>query len=73
MAKYRILDRNENCVLLQNISDGNYKVRDIENDDIFIGTDAEHAREIFNSYDINKVRQERKRMFESWLNDFAQE
>lgn len=72
MVKFRILSKNDNCVLLQNITDGRYKVRDIENDDIYIGSDFEHAKELFESYDINKVRKERKDMFEQWLKEFAQ-
>ena len=48
-----------------------YKVRDIENDDVAIGT-YEHCENIFDSYDINKVREAKKREFEKWLEEFTE-
>lgn len=71
--KYRVIDRNENCVLLETIkSPKKYKVRDIENDDIMITVDKELAMKTFNKYDIEEVRAEKRKMFESWLEEFCE-
>lgn len=72
MKKFKVLNRNENCVLLQNISDKTYKVRDIENDDICITLSFEKAMNVFETYDIEEVRRERKKVFEDWLKAFAE-
>ena len=72
MKKYRIIDRNEDCVLLETTgTPKQYKVRDIENDDIVITADKEQAIERFNNYDIDDIRAERLRMFEKWLEEFC--
>lgn len=72
MKKYRIIDRNEDCVLLETIgSPKQYKVRDIENDDIVITADKEQAIETFNNYDIDDIRAERRKMFEKWIEEFC--
>ena len=66
--KYRVIDRNESCVLMETIeSPKKYKIRDIENDDIMITVDKELAMKTFNKYDIEEVRAEKRKMFESWL------
>lgn len=75
---FKILKRKEDCVLLMKpLPDTEphrvkYQVRDIENDIIYIGFSYESAEEIFNKYDINKVRKERKEVFEDWLFEFAE-
>ena len=72
MKKYRIIDRNEDCVLLETTgTPKQYKVRDIENDDIVITADKEQAIERFNNYNIEDIRAERLRMFEKWLEEFC--
>lgn len=72
MKKYRIIDSNEDCVLLETIgSPKQYKVRDIENDDIVITADKEQAIETFNNYDIDDIRAERRKMFEKWIEEFC--
>lgn len=73
--KYKILSRNENCVLLEkkeSFGSGLYKVRDIENDDVYMSYDYNSALSFFNSYDINKVRKEKNKIFEEWLSQFAE-
>ena len=71
--KYRVIECNENCVLLETIeSPKKYKVRDIENDDIMITVDEELAMKSFNKYDIEEVRAEKRKMFESWLEEFCE-
>lgn len=72
MKKYIILKRKEDCVLLKAVSETKYRVRDIENDDIYIGSDAEHAEQVFNDYNLNDVRKERKKIFERWLDEYAE-
>ena len=73
MKKYRIIDRNDDCVLLETIgSPKQYKVRDIENDDIVITADKEQAIETFNNYDIDGIRAERRKMFDKWLEEFCE-
>ena len=71
--KYRVIDNNENCVLLETIeSPKKYKIRDIENDDIMITVDKELAMKTFNKYDIEEVRAEKRKTFESWLEEFCE-
>ena len=70
---YRVIDSNENCVLLETIeSPKKYKIRDIENDDIMITVDKELAMKAFNKYDIEEVRAEKRKMLESWLEEFCE-
>ena len=72
MKKYRIIDRNEDCVLLETIgTPKQYKVRDIENDDIVITAIKEQAMETFNNYDIDDIRAERRKMFDKWIEEFC--
>lgn len=71
--KYRVIDRNENCVLLETIeTPKKYKIRDVENDDIMITVDKELALRVFNKYDINEVRAEKRKMLEDWLKEFCE-
>ena len=71
--KYRVIDRNVNCVLMETIeSPKKYKIRDIENDDIMITVDKELAMKSFNKYDIEEVRTEKRKTFESWLEEFCE-
>lgn len=76
---YSILKQKEDCVLLSRVVYGDgvyhtkYIVRDIENDIIFSGYDCrEDAESIFDSYDLEKVREERKKEFDSWLEENAE-
>ena len=71
--KYRVIECNENCVLMETIeSPKKYEVRDIENDDIMITVDEELTMNTFNKYDIEEVRAEKRKMFESWLEEFCE-
>lgn len=71
--KYRVIDRNENCVLLETLeSPRKYKIRDVENDDIMITIDKELALRTFNKYDINEVRAKKRKMLEDWLKEFCE-
>lgn len=71
--KYRVIDRNENCVLLETIeAPKKYKIRDIENDDIMITVDKDLAMKSFNTYDIEKIRTDKRKLFEGWLEEFCE-
>ena len=49
-----------------------FQVRDIENDIIYMGYVYDEAVKVFEEYDINKVRKERKDVFLNWLNEYAE-
>ena len=76
LAKFKILERKADCVLLckcVNHNDVKYMVKDIEGDVIYMNlNDLNGAKKAFDSYDINKVREEKKREFEKWLDEFAE-
>ena len=70
-----ILKRNENCVLLRRKRENRgdlYKVRDIENDDIYIGYSYDNALKVFTEYDIEEVKKKKRELFEQWLEEFAE-
>lgn len=73
--KFKLIKRKEDCVLLYK-ADGNkakYIVKDIEGDIIYICfNNLKGAENAFEEYDINKVREEKKREFEKWLKQFAE-
>lgn len=71
---FKILKQKEDCVLLvrYNIEHFLYKVRDIENDDIYIGTDYENALDVYEKFSLAEVRKARKEMFDSWLREYAE-
>lgn len=73
MAKklVKILERNDNCVLLQDKRYGHYKVMDIENYCIAMGS-YENCKMAFDEYDINRVREERRKQLEDWLEEYAE-
>ena len=61
--KYRVIDRNENCVLLETIeTPKKYKIRDVENDDIMVKVDKELAFKTFNKSVINEIRAEKRKI-----------
>lgn len=70
---YKLLMKNENCVLLESLErKGQYVIRDIENEVIYIGNNYNNAEKMFNDYDIKAVRRMRKRLFEDWLKELVQ-
>ena len=75
---FKILKKKEDCALLKKDMPSEsphqvmYQVRDIENDIIYMGYSYESAEKMFEEYDINKVRQERKEIFEDWLLEYAE-
>lgn len=73
MAKklVKILERNDSCVLLHDKRYGHYKVMDIENYCIAMGS-YESCKMAFDEYDINRVREERRKQLEDWLKKYAE-
>jgi hypothetical protein len=70
---FKVLKRKKDCVLLYRTETGLYKVRDIENDDVYIGYDVVNAEEAFRNYSIETVRKLRQEEFEKWLKEFAED
>ena len=74
--KFKILKRKADCVLLckcVNHNDVKYLVKDIEGDMIYMCLNLpKEAERAFESYDINKVREAKKKEFEKWLDEFAE-
>ena len=73
--KFKIIKRKADCVLLYKAvgNDAKYMVKDIEGDIIYMClNDLKGAEEEFEAYDINKVRETKKREFEKWLEEFAE-
>lgn len=74
-GKFKIIRRKEDCVLLYKAvgNDAKYILKDIEGDIIYMSlNDLESAEREFEAYDLNKVREEKKKEFEKWLNEFAE-
>lgn len=74
-GKFKILEKKADCVLLYKAigNDAKYLVKDIEGDVIYMNlNDLDGAKKAFESYDINKIREEKKREFEKWLSEFAE-
>ncbi len=73
--KFKLIKRKEDCVLLYKAvgNDAKYIVKDIEGDIIYMSlNNLKGAENAFEEYDINKVREEKKREFEKWLKQFAE-
>lgn len=74
-GKFKIIKRKDDCVLLYKTvgNDAKYILKDIEGDIIYMNlNDLESAEREFEAYDLNKVREEKKKEFEKWLNEFAE-
>lgn len=67
----KILERNKSCVLLFDRRYGHYKVMDIENYCIAMGS-YEQCKNAFDSYDIEEVRKEKRKQLEDWLEEYAE-
>lgn len=68
----RIIKRKNDCVLVQMLRNHMYKVIDVEQDTICITHSLVHAEEIFNNFDLNRVRLERVNEFEKWLKEVGE-
>jgi hypothetical protein len=65
----KLVSSKKDCVVVFNTETNIYKVVDIELDVICITKDCVKAENVFNNYDIEAVRRERKAMFDKWLKD----
>lgn len=75
MKTYKILKQKSDCVLLKKLNTASgtlYKVRDIENDDVYMGYDYVKALAFFEQYDITDVRKTREETFKEWLEEFTE-
>lgn len=76
MQKFKIIKQKADCVLLMQIrlnNDVKYMVKDIEGDIVYMNfNDLKRAEEAFESYDLEKIKAEKKKMFEEWLKEFAE-
>lgn len=75
---FKIMKQKADCVLLkkdmpaEDVHQVKYFVRDVENEIIYSGYEYRKAEEIFEEYDLNKVREERKKVFEDWMEEYAE-
>ena len=75
---FKVMERKEDCILLmkhmppESSHQIMYQVRDIENDIIYMGYSYQSAKDVFDRYDLKKVRAERKKVFEEWLEEYAE-
>lgn len=75
---FKLLKKKKDCILLKKDMPNEsthqvmYQVRDIENDIIYMGFDYHMAEKVFDEYDINKVRTERKEVFENWFTEYVE-
>ena len=76
MQKFRIIKRKADCVLLMQVRADNtvkYMVKDIEGDIVYMNYDnLKGAEEAFEKYDLEKIRADKKKLFEDWLEEFAE-
>lgn len=76
MQKFKIIKRKKDCVLLMQIKIGNivkYMVKDIEGDIVYMNyDDLASAERFFEKYDLEAIRAEKKKLFEHWLEEFAE-
>lgn len=74
MKKFKILKQKSDCVLLSKEHDDVlcFYVKDIENETIYMGYDSVRAEDVYNNYDLERIREERKTIFENWLKENAE-
>ena len=76
MQKFKIIKRKKDCVLLMQIQSDNdvkYLIKDIEGDIVYMNfNNLKGAEEFFRKYDLEKIRADKKKIFEDWLEEFAE-
>lgn len=76
MQKFRIIKQKADCVLLMQIKSNNdvkYMVKDIEGDIVYINhNNLKGAEEFFEKYDLEAIRAQKKKLFEDWLEEYAE-
>ena len=75
MKKFKIIKRKADCVLLCKIvgNDTKYIVKDVEGDIIYMNLNyLAGAEKAFDEYDLEKVREEKRKEFGEWLHENAE-
>ena len=72
MVKFKILNKNEDCLLLQYVGEKRYMVRDIENEVILITYNLDNAKKVFENYSLEEVRKQKRELFNTWVKEFVE-
>lgn len=72
MIKFKILNKNEDCLLLQYVGEKRYMIRDTENEVILITYNLDNAKKVFESYSLEEVRKQRRELFDTWVKEFVE-
>ena len=72
MVKFKILNKNEDCLLLQYIGEKRYMVRDTENEVILITCNLDNAKKVFENYSLEEVRKQKRELFNTWVKEFVE-
>ena len=72
MVKFKILNKNEDCLLLQYVGEKRYMIRDTENEVILITYNLDNAKKVFESYSLEEVRKQRRELFDTWVKEFVE-
>ena len=69
MVKFKILNKNEDCLLLQYVGEKRYMVRDTENEVILITYNLDNAKKVFEHYSLEEVRKQRRELLDTWIKE----
>lgn len=72
MVKFKILNKNEDCLLLQYVGEKRYMVRDTENEVILITYNLDNAKKVFERYSLEEVRKQRRELLDTWIKEFVE-
>ena len=72
MVKFKILNKNEDCLLLQYVGEKRYMVRDTENEVILITYSLDNAKKVFEHYSLEEVRKQRRELLDTWIKEFVE-
>jgi len=72
MVKFKILNKNEDCLLLQYVGEKRYMVRDTENEVILITYNLDNAKKVFEHYSLEEVRKQRRELLDTWVKEFVE-
>ena len=72
MVKFKILNKNEDCLLLQYVGEKRYMVRDTENEVILITYNLDNAKKVFENYSLEEVRKQKRELFNTWVKEFVE-
>ena len=72
MVKFKSLNKNEDCLLLQYVGEKRYMVRDTENEVILITYNLDNAKKVFEHYSLEEVRKQRRELLDTWIKEFVE-